>query len=116
MPVPVTCDGSVDPTNATDKANVQSAVVEGRTLELRQGKVNGVQVAWTRLTNAHAGDTIWLEISGDSGNTWIQCNRLTIQSGGRNFTNAQPTNASSEVCMRAVTQLAGPRYQTANWC
>lgn len=116
MSVPVSCDGMVDPTNATDKANVQSAVVEGRTLELRQGRINGIQYAWTRLTNAHAGDSIWLEISGDGGNSWIQCGKRTIPAGGRNYTDAQRTSSNAQVCMRAVTQLVGARYQTAAWC
>jgi hypothetical protein len=116
VPVPVSCEGMVDPTNATNKSDVQSAVVEGRTLELRQGTINGVQYGWTRLSNAQTGDTIWLEISGDSGHTWIQCGQRTLQAGGRNYTDAQRTSSSSEVCMRAVTQLAGPRYQTAAWC
>jgi hypothetical protein len=105
-----------DPTSATNASNVQSAVVEGRTLELRQGQINGVQYAWTRLSNAHDGDSIWLEISGDGGKTWIQCGRRTVQAVGRNYTDAQRTSSSSQVCMRAVTQLVGPKYQTANWC
>jgi hypothetical protein len=116
MSVPVSCDGMVDPTNASDKTNVQSAVVEGRTLELRRGLINGVQHAWARLSNAHTGDTIWLEISGDGGNTWIQCGKRTISAGGRDFTDAQRTSSSSEVCMRASTQLVGSKYQTAAWC
>jgi hypothetical protein len=35
MPVQVSCEDLVDPTGATDKSNVESAVVEGRTLKLR---------------------------------------------------------------------------------
>jgi len=116
MSVSVSCAGMIDPTNATGNSNVQSAVVEGRTLELRQGNINGVQYAWARLTNARDGDSVWLEISGDGGGTWIQCDRRTIQAGGRNYTNAQRTSSSSEVCMRAATQLVGPQYQTAAWC
>jgi hypothetical protein len=116
MSVPVSCEGMLDPTNATDKANVQSAVVEGRTLELRQGRIDGVQYAWTRLADPQDGDTIWLEISGDDGRTWIQCGRRTIRPGGRNYTDAQRTSSDSQVCMRAATQLAGPKYQTAAWC
>lgn len=115
MSVPVSCDEMVDPTNASDISNVESAVVEGRTLELRQGHLNGVQYAWTRLTDAHEGDTIWLEISGDSGKTWIQCGRRILQAGGRNYTDAQRTSSSSQVEMRAVTRLAGAKYQTATW-
>jgi hypothetical protein len=116
MSVPVSCDGMVDPTNATDTSSVKSAVVEGRTLELRQGHISGVQYAWTRLSNPHEGDSIWLEISGDGGMTWIQCGRRTVQAGGRNYTDAQRTSSSSQVCMRAVTQLAAPKYQTDAWC
>src|SRR5262249_10480678 len=112
MSVPVSCNGVVDPTNATDKSNVQSAVVEGRTLELRQGYINGVQYAWTRLSAAHDGDSIWLEISGDEGKTWIQCDKRIVQASGRNYTDAQRTSSSSQVCMRAATQLVGAKYQT----
>jgi len=106
----------VDPTNATDTSNVQSAVVEGRTLEPRRGNIDGIQHAWTRLSNPQNGDSIWIEISGDGGNIWIQCGRRTLQEGGRNYTDAQRTSSSSDVCMRAATQLVGPTYQTAAWC
>ena|SRR5689334_8882051 len=116
MPVQVSCEDLVDPAGATDKSNVQSAVVEGRTLELRQGRIDGVQYAWARLSDAHEGDVIWFEVSGDSGETWIQCGKRIIGTGGRNYTDARRTSGSSEVCMRAVTQLVGPRYQTAEWC
>lgn len=116
MAVEVSCAGMIDPTDATDKANVESAVVEGRTLELRQGRIDGVQHAWTRLSNAQNGDVIWLEISGDGGNSWIQCGMRTIDASGRNYTDAQATSGDTQVCMRAVTQLVGPRYQTARWC
>jgi hypothetical protein len=116
MSVPVSCDGMVDPTNATDPSNVESAVVEGRTLELRQGRIDNVQYAWARLSDAYDGDMIWLEISGDGGDTWIQCGTRTIRAGGRNYTDAQRTSSDSQVCMRAVAQLVGPRYQTATWC
>jgi hypothetical protein len=116
VPVQVSCEDMVDPTPATDKSNVESAQVEGRTLELRQGRVNGVQHAWTRLTDARDGDVIWLEVSGDGGKTWVQCGKRTIVAGKRNYTDAKRTSSSSEVCMRAVTQLAGPKYQTAKWC
>jgi len=116
MPVQVSCDGLVDPTAATDKSNVESAEVDGRILELRQGRIGGVQHAWARLTGAHDDDVIWFEVSGDGGETWIQCGKRTIVAGQRNYTDARPTSGSSEVCMRAVTQLVGPRYQTAKWC
>ena len=106
----------VDPTDATDKTNVESAVVEGRTLELRQGTIDGVQHAWARLSDAQDGDVIWLEISGDGGDSWIQCGMRVIAAGGRSYTDAQATSSDTQVCMRAVTRLAGPRYQTARWC
>jgi hypothetical protein len=105
----------VDPRNATGLRTEKSAVVEGRTVELRSGHINGPQYAWARLINAYDGDSIWLEISGDGGVTWIQCGWRTIHDGGRNYTDAQRTSPSSDVCMRAVTQLA-PQYQTADWC
>jgi hypothetical protein len=116
MAVQVSCEDLVDPGAATDKANVESAVVEGRTLELRQGLIDGVQYAWARLTDAHDGDVVWFEVSGDGGETWIPCDRRTIVAGGRNYTDARATSSSSEVCMRAVTRLVGPRYQTDKWC
>ena len=116
MAVQVSCEDLVDPGAATDKSNVQSAVVEGRTLELRQGRIDGVQYAWARLTDAHDGDVVWFEVSGDSGETWIQCDKRVIVAGKRDYTDARRTSGSSEVCMRAVTQLVGPRYQTAEWC
>jgi hypothetical protein len=115
MSVPVSCAGMVNPANASHPFSPKSAVVEGRTLELRAGDINGVQYAWARLTNPDDGDSIWLEISGDSGVTWIQCGRRTIHTSGRNYTDAQRTNSSPEVCMRAALQL-GPQYQTGDWC
>jgi len=115
MSVHVSCEGMRDPTNADHLETPRSAVVEGRTLDLRSGDIDGVQYAWAKLTNAHEGDSIWLEISGDSGHTWIQCGRRTIHASGRNYTDAQRTNESSEVCMRAGLQL-GPQHQTDKWC
>jgi hypothetical protein len=115
MSVPVSCAGMVNPTNATHLDTPKSAVVEGRTLDLRSGNIDNVQYAWARLTNPHDGDSIWLEISGDGGQTWIQCGRRTIHANGRNYTDAQRTNSSPEVCMRAGLQL-GPQYQTDKWC
>jgi hypothetical protein len=115
MSVQVSCAGMVDPTNASGLSTEKSAVVEGRTLELRSGLINGIQYAWARLINPDEGDSFWLEISGDSGVTWIQCGRRTIHAGGRNYTDAQRTSTSSEVCMRAALQL-GPQYQTGDWC
>src|SRR5690348_12667982 len=107
VPVEVTCENLVNPSTATNKANVESAVVEGRTLELRQGLIDGVQYAWARLTDAQDGDVIWFEVSGDSGQTWIQCGQRVLTAGGRNYTDARRTSSSSEVCMRAVTRLVG---------
>jgi len=106
----------IDPVNAINKSNVQSAVVEGRTLELRRGDIGVVQYAWGRLSDAHDGDVVWLEISGDGGEAWMQCGRRTIQAGGRNYTDAQRTVSDDQVCMRAVVQIADSRYQTAAWC
>lgn len=105
----------VDPTNATDKRDVQSAVVDGRTLELRVGNVNGVQCAWTRLLNARGGDSIWINLTTDGGKTWTSCGNRTIQAGGRNYTDALPTSDSSQVKMQAWTQLVGGEYNTASW-
>ncbi|QUQ67190.1 hypothetical protein [Kutzneria sp. CA-103260] len=116
MSVQVSCSGMIDPVDAINKSNVQSAVVEGRTLELRQGDVGGVQHAWARLSDAHDGDVVWLEISGDGGKTWIKCDRRTIRAGRRNYTDAQRTVNDAQVCMRAVAQLGDSRYQTAAWC
>ena len=42
--------------------------------------------------------------------------KRTLTAGGRNYTDARRTSSSTEVCMRAVTRLVGPRYQTADWC
>jgi hypothetical protein len=116
MSVQVSCAGMVDPVNAANKSNVQSAVVEGRTLELRQGDIGGVQHAWARLSGAHDGDAVWLEISGDGGKTWLQCGLRVIRANERNYTDAQRTTSDAKVCMRAGAQLAGPRYETAAWC
>jgi hypothetical protein len=114
MSVPVSCD-EIDPTNATNISNAQAAVVDGRTLELRKGNIGGVQYAWVRLSNAHEGDSIWLEVSGDGGDTWKECGRRTVPAGGPHYTKAQRTSSSPEVRMRAVTQLVGRKYQTAPW-
>ena len=106
----------VDPTNATDKENRQSAVVEGRTLELRTGNINGMQYAWTRLMNAQDGDSIWINMTTDGGKTWKSFGQRPIKAGGRNYTDALQTNSSSQVMMQAWTQLtSGKKYNTAAW-
>jgi hypothetical protein len=104
----------VDPTNATGKRNVESAVVEGRTLELRVGDINGVQHIWTRLTNARGGDVIWIDRTTDGGQTWKVFGKRTITAGGRNYTDALRTSPSEQVRMRAWTDLKdGDTYNTA---
>ena len=113
MSVTTRQDQLVDPTPATDKKNVESAVVEGRTLELRVGNINGVQHVWTRLTKAKAGDVIWIERTTDGGAHWKAFGRRTITAGGRNYTDALRTDASDQVRMRAHTDLKdGGVYQT----
>lgn len=104
----------VDPTDATDKRNVESAVVEGRTLELRVGEIDGVQHIWTRLTNARNGDVIWIDRTIDGGETWKVFGRRTVTAGGRNYTDALRTSDSSLVQMRAWADLKdGNTYNTA---
>ncbi|EEP73195.1 hypothetical protein MCAG_03522 [Micromonospora sp. ATCC 39149] len=106
----------VDPTNAVNKRTVQSAVVEGRTLELRVGDIDGVQYAWTRLVDSQNGDIIWINQTTDGGNTWNSFGKRTIQAGGRNYTDALRTNSSNKVKMQAWTQLtSGNKYNTAAW-
>jgi hypothetical protein len=115
MSVQVSCEGMVKPTNPSGGQLHGSAVVEGRTLELRSGNIHGAQHAWAILTNAYDGDSVWLEISGDGGRHWIPCGFRTIHDGERNYTYAQQTNESNDVCMRAAMQL-GPQYRTGDWC
>lgn len=97
----------VDPTNATNKQTVQSAVVEGRTLEFRVGEIDGVQYAWTRLTNPQNDDAIWINLTTDGGKRWDSFGQLTIKAGGRNYTNALRTDSSPQVQMQGWTQLKG---------
>lgn len=114
MSVSASQDQLVDPTNATDKKNVQSAVVESRTLELRVGRINGEQYIWTRLTNARGGDVFWIDRTTDGGKTWKVFGKRTFAAGGRNYTDALQTSSSSQVMMRAWTDLKnGDTYNTA---
>jgi hypothetical protein len=115
MSVPVPCEGMRNPRRADHLDTPKSRRVGDRTLELRSGRLDGVEYAWARLINPDEGDIIWLEISDDGGDTWTQCGMRTIHASGRNFTDAQITNTSHEVCMRAGLQLA-PQYQTDKWC
>ncbi|GAA3119724.1 hypothetical protein [Streptosporangium carneum] len=115
--VPVSCAGMVNPVNATGVSTVKSTPMPGRTLELRTGQINGVQYAWTRVQNSQNGDQIWIDISGDGGTTWRQCDLRTIGTG-RNYGNALKTVNSSLVCMRAGARPAGvgSSYLTDWWC
>lgn len=104
----------VDPTDATDKRNVESVVVEGRTLELRVGEIDGVQHIWTRLSDAETGDVIWIDRTTDGGETWKVFGKRKVTAGGRNYTDALRTSDSSMVQMRAWTDLKnGDTYNTA---
>jgi hypothetical protein len=116
--VPVSCAGMVNPANATNVTTVRSTPLPGsRTLQLRQGLINGVQYAWSRVTTSRSGDRIWIDISGTSGSTWTQCDLRTLGSTGRNYTNALRTSSSSAVCMRAGIRPAGigASYVTDPW-
>jgi hypothetical protein len=111
MPVSTTVQ-LVDPTNATDKETIESAVVEGRTLELRCGNINGKQHFWARLTDAQNNDEIWLNMTTDGGQNWQKnLGRRKIQAGGRNYTDALKTDPSDRVLMQAWTRLtSGKEY------
>lgn len=106
-----------DPINATDKETCRSVRVEGRLLEFRVGNIDGVQHAWTRLTDAESGDEIWINMTTDGGKTWKSYGRRTIQQGGRNYTDALRTDPSTKVRMQAWTKLkpSNKEYNTESW-
>jgi hypothetical protein len=119
MSVQEICEETVDPERTSNRSTVKSEVVEGRTLQLRKGYIgtgiDAVEYAWTRLLDARDGDSIWLDISDDGGTAWTPCVWRNVQAGEERHTDALRTRRSSQVCMRAVTQL-GPAYRTAKWC
>jgi len=103
----VSCSGQVNPVNATNIKTARSmGLPTGEQLELRYGLVNGTQYAWTRLIGDRAGDKIWIDISGNSGATWLQCDLRTLD-GGRNDGNALKTSSLAAVVMRAGARPLG---------
>ncbi|MFC4532243.1 hypothetical protein [Sphaerisporangium dianthi] len=116
--VAVSCSGMVNPSGATGTGTAKSADLPGGVdLQLRSGRINNVQYAWPRLTTSHNGDRLWIDISGNSGRTWTQCDLRTLDTG-RNYGNALKTSSSSSVCMRAGARPAGAAasYLTDWWC
>ena len=104
----------VDPSGTENARTEESAVVEGRTLELRVGDIDGVQYVWTRLTDAQIDDVIWIDRTTDGGETWKVFGKRTITGASRNYTDALRTSSSNLVRMRAWTDLHdGDTYNTA---
>jgi hypothetical protein len=104
----------VDPSGAANARTVQSAVVDGRTLELRVGDLDSVQYIWTRLTDAQDDDVIWIERTTDGGHTWKDFARRTITGASGDYTDALRTDPSPQVRMKALTALNnGNEYQTS---
>lgn len=120
--VAVSCNGQVNPVNATGTATRQSYTLppgDGRTLTLRSGNVGGHQYAWSRISSSVNGDKIWIDITGEGVNPkhWTQCDLRTLGTT-RNYTNGLPTVNNSLVCMRAGFRANGAdvSYLTPWWC
>lgn len=116
--VAVDCSGMVSPANATDKKTATTkGMGNGQTLQLRYGNIGGVQYAWAQVTTSFDGDMLWLDISGDGGEPWTQCDLRKLSSTGRNYGNAKRTSPNKEVKMRAGCRPAslGISYTTPWW-
>src|SRR3712207_3617771 len=61
------CDGR-DPAQVTSDRSAASAMLDGRTIDLRVSDVDAM--ARVALTAAEPGDELWLDRSFDGGHTW----------------------------------------------
>jgi hypothetical protein len=113
--VAVSCSGMVNPSGATSKVTRKSTPVGSRTLSLRSGNISGKQYAWAQISTSNNGDRIWIDISGDRGRNWAQCDLRTLSSSGRNYTNALPTSSNPDVQMRAGYRPSGGTTYLTDW-
>ncbi len=96
-----------DPTGLENISTVRSTTVtvSGRTLtiELRRGytAITNVEYAWTRISNARAGDGLWIDITEDSTATHAQCGETTSPGTGQWWTDAFQTSSYASTQMRA---------------
>jgi hypothetical protein len=107
-PASSTCTQNIgDPTGLLNVSTVRSATVTsgGRTLtvELRHGFTwaTNVEYAWTRISNAHPGDGLWLDITRDSKATHATCGKTSSGVTGQAWTDAFQTSSYASTAMRA---------------
>jgi hypothetical protein len=105
------CRSWPSPANATNIKTVRSTELNGRTIELRSGYVNGIQMGWTRMLNSKNDELIWMDVSFDRGKSVaIQCGPFYISD--RQYTPAYPTSQDRNRQFRACGNVwTGQTYK-----
>ncbi|MFC9503751.1 hypothetical protein [Streptomyces sp. NPDC057002] len=80
---------------------------------MQTGTVGGRQMGWGVLTTGGAGDWgptakghVWMDVTNDNKQSWIQCGPFaTFSAGARLTTAAYPTSSSASRAFRVCAQL-----------
>ncbi|MFD0319327.1 hypothetical protein [Streptomyces flavalbus] len=103
------------PDNLTGTAVNGSAVVNswGDAAHFAQhwGYVNGVKMGWGYLSASTLSGGIrthlWMDVSNDGGDNWIQCGPFEMWGNGTRTTAAYPTSTSSSRKFRVCASILG---------
>ncbi|MFC8667050.1 hypothetical protein [Streptomyces sp. NPDC057199] len=94
---------------------------------MQAGNVGGRQAAWGVLTTGSGSNwgsgvlaQVWMDVSNDNRQTWIQCGSFDTMTGGKRMTTpAYPTSSSSSrafrVCARLLSQGSNSGIQCTSW-
>ncbi|WP_344320409.1 hypothetical protein [Streptomyces macrosporus] len=85
------------------------------------GTVSGRQMGWGFLEARNLPSSVrvdlWMDVTNDGGNTWIQCGPFSMWGSGTITTAAYPTSSSSLRKFRVCASITGPGGgpQCLNW-
>ncbi|MFI6340526.1 hypothetical protein [Streptomyces sp. NPDC050535] len=92
-------------------ANVPYAVAS---YAMQTGNVGGREMGWgvlstsSSLWGAGAVGRVWMDVTNDGTNSWIQCGPFDARGGARITTAAYPTSSSASRAFRVCAQVVTP--------
>ncbi|MGA5207810.1 hypothetical protein [Streptomyces variegatus] len=87
---------------------------------MQTGNVGGRQMGWGALSSNTMGPgavgQVWMDVTNDNKQSWIQCGPFYLRSAGRITTAAYPTSSSSSRAFRVCARLASPVRDSGITC
>ena len=101
-------------------ANVPYAVAS---YAMQTGNVGGREMGWGVLSTSSsiwgpgAVGSVWMDVTNDGKNSWIQCGPFSVSSGGARITTAAyPTSSSASRAFRVCAQVTTPVHHSGITC